>query len=297
MARSFVMQLASLVTLFVSIPAFITLVFSIINLQFPDAAEAYWQMESAESSIRYSIAVLVIFFPAYLYLTRKVNEARRGEGELYHTLTKWVIYLGLLIAGIVILTDLAVVVYTFLNGELTTRFILKALALLAVMSGVVYYYAMDAKDYWQKRERDSISIGIGALVVVLLAVVYGYSMIDAPSVTREVRLDQQQVSDLQDMQWRIESYHQTNSSFPADLEMVYEDFPVPVAPEGRADYEYKITGSDTFKLCATFSEATPSSERSMAKPYGGSEGIYLENQNWEHGTGEKCFERRIIPLQ
>lgn len=291
------MQLASLVTLFVSIPAFVTLMFSIINLQFPDAAEAYWEMASAESSVRYSIAVLVIFFPAYLYLTRKVNEARRGEGELYHTLTKWVIYIGLLIAGIVILSDLAVVVYTFLNGEITMRFILKALALLAVMSGVVYYYAMDAKDYWQKREKESITIGVSILVVVLGIVVYGYSMIDAPSVARAVRLDQQQITDLQDMQWRIESYHQTTSSFPADMEMLYEDFPVPVAPDGRADYKYKITGSDTYQLCATFSEATPASERNATKPIGGSEGVYLQNQNWEHGTGEKCFERRIIPLQ
>lgn len=291
------MQLASLVTLFVSIPAFVTLLFSIINLQFPDAADSYWQIDSAQSSIRYAIAVLVIFFPAYLYLTRKVNEARRGEGELYHTLTKWVIYIGLLIAGIVILSDLAVVVYTFLNGEITARFILKALALLVVMSGVVYYYAMDAKDHWQKREKESVTIGLSVLVIVLAFVAYGYSLIDAPSVAREVRLDQQQITDLQDMQWRIESYHQETNSFPGDIEMLYEDFPAPVAPEGRAAYEYEITGSDTYELCATFARATPASERSMVKPIGGSEGVYLENQNWEHGSGKKCFERRIIPLQ
>ncbi len=116
MAKSFVLQLAALATLFVSLPAFITLLFSIINLQFPDAIDAYWQIESAESTVRYTIAILVIFFPAYLVLTRLVNTARRSEGELYYTLTKWLIYLALLVAGLIILGDLAVVVYTFLNG-------------------------------------------------------------------------------------------------------------------------------------------------------------------------------------
>ena len=297
MAKSFVMQLAALATLFVSLPAFITLLFSIINLQFPDAADNYWQVESAESSIRYSIAVLVIFFPAYLVLTRRVNQARRTEGELYHTLTKWVIYLALLVAGMIMLGDLAVVVYTFLNGEITTRFILKALVLLAVIGAASYYYALDARNFWQKQERESIMIGGATLAVVLLFVVFGYMKIDAPSVAREVRIDQEQVSDLMDIQWRVEAHYQETNSFPANIEMLYQDFPAPVAPEGRAGYELNITGSDTYELCATFAHATPATERSIAKPFGASEEVYLQNQNWEHGSGEECFERKIIPLQ
>ncbi len=297
MAKSFVLQLAALATLFVSLPAFITLLFSIINLQFPDAIDAYWQIESAESTVRYTIAILVIFFPAYLVLTRLVNTARRSEGELYYTLTKWLIYLALLVAGLIILGDLAVVVYTFLNGEITIRFILKALALLVVIGAASYYYALDAKDFWQKRERESIIIGVSTLVAVLAFVAYGYTLIDSPSVAREVRLDQQQVTDLQDIQWRIEAYYQETASFPGDYEMLYTDFPVPVAPEGREAYEYKITGSDTYSLCATFVEATPESERSIAKPVAVNGDVYLQNQNWEHPTGRKCFERKIIPLK
>jgi hypothetical protein len=297
MAKSFVLQLAALATLFVSLPAFITLVFSIINLQFPDVAEQYWQIESAESSIRYSIAVLVIFFPAFLVLTRKVNESRRNEGQLYHTLTRWLIYLALLVAGMIMLGDLAVVVYTFLNGEITLRFILKAVALLLVIGGASYYYLLDARDHWQRKERESIQIGIGTLVVVLGFVIYGFTLIDAPSVAREARIDQEQVNDLQDIQWRIEAYHQENDSFPANIGMLYQDFPEPVAPEGRESYEFDITGPDTYELCAVFAHATPASERSLAKPMVTGNDVYLQNQNWEHAAGRKCFERKIIPLQ
>jgi len=79
--------------------------------------------------------------------------------------------------------------------------------------------------------------------------------------------------------------------------MLYVDFPVPMAPEGREEYEYKITGADTYSLCATFAEATPTSERSVTKPISANGDAYLQNQNWEHGVGRKCFERKIIPIK
>lgn len=294
MAKNFVLQLGSLAALFVSLPAFVALLFGIINLQFPDAADQYWQVENFENSVRYSIAVVVIFFPLYLILTRIVNEARRDEGKLYHTLTKWLIYLALLVAGIVMATDLAVVVYTFLNGEITMRFILKALALLLIVGAAFYYYVLDAKEYWSKRERTSLMIGGAALAVVAAAVVVGYLKIDAPSVVREIRLDEEQLNDLREMQWRIEEFHQVNGAFPGSLEEVFAGLPVPVAPEGRAAYDFNVTGADTYELCATFAAATPESERNMAKPVVADSTFYYQNQNWEHGAGRKCFERRII---
>jgi len=294
MAKSFVMQLAALVTLFVSLPAFISLIFGIINLQFPDAVDNYWEVESAEAAIRYSIAVLVIFFPAYLLLTRKVNQSRRQEGELYHKLTKWIIYLALLVAGMIMLGDLAVVVYTFLNGEITVRFILKSLALLAVIGAASYYYVLDAQNYWQDREKQSLQIGFVAMFVVAVFVVIGFLNIDAPSVAREVRIDQEQIYDLQDIQWRVEAFYQESSSFPASIEMLYEDVPAPQPAEGREAYELRPTGPDSYVLCATFAYATPAAERNIAKPIGMGEDVYLQNQNWEHGAGRKCYERKIV---
>lgn len=296
MAKSFIMQLASLVTLFVSLPAAVTLIFGIINLQFPDAADMYGEVASAQDTIRYSIAVLAIFFPAYLVLTRLVNKARRGEGELYHKLTKWVIYIALLVGGVVMLTDLAVVVYTFLGGEMTTRFILKALALLVVIGAAFYYYALDAKDHWQKRERLSISIGGGAFLVVLVLIGIGIAKIDTPAKARAINLDKQQITDLEEIQWRVEAYYQQNQSFPANFETLYTDFPAPTAPEEREAYSYRVTGAKSYELCATFAEATPEEERNQPKTYSPGEEAYYQNQNWEHLAGRKCFERTIVSV-
>lgn len=293
MAKNFVLQLGSLVALFVSIPAFIALLFGIINIQFPDAADSYWQVESAGNAIRYSIAVLVIFFPAYLTLTRMVNNSRRGEGQKYHIVTKWLIYLALLVGGLVMLIDLAVVVFTFLNGEITTRFILKAVALLAVIAAAFYYYLLDARDHWQKKEKISVLIGLVTLAIVLVSVVVGYLRIEAPSVVREIKIDNEQLNDLRDMQWRVEEFYQVNGLLPDGLEDIFQDLPTPTAPENRESYGYRKTGSDTYELCATFSQPTPESERGSYK-YAVDSSMLYQNQNWDHIAGRKCFERKAV---
>ena len=100
-AKHFVLQLGSLITLYLSIAFLLVLLFNIINLAYPDAADAYWQIESYSDAVRIGIAMLIVFFPAYLILTRQVNQIRRRESSdgSYLGFTKWLVYLSLLVAG------------------------------------------------------------------------------------------------------------------------------------------------------------------------------------------------------
>lgn len=296
LARNFILQLASLVTLFVSIPAFITLVFGLINIVFPDAAESYWRVESAREGIRISIAVLVIFFPAYLLTTRIVNKSRRSGGALYHTLTKWLIYLALLVAGLIMLIDLAVVVMTFLNGEITVRFILKAVTVLAVIGAAFYYYLQDAKNFWQDKEKQSIQIGLVALVVVCAFVVIAFTKIETPQEVRDSRIDQEQISDLQVIQNNIEFYYHENQQLPTTLSDVHLQTELTQAPVGRAEYTYKVTDETTYELCAEFVTSSDNSERPVIAPLDKRTSVEVLNYDWRHTTGEVCFARKILEV-
>lgn len=296
-AKNFALQLGALAALYVSITSLMVLLFGIINIHFPDSASAYYEYDSAQSGIRFSIAILLVFFPTYLVLARVVNKARRSAGGTYLTLTRWMIYLSLLVGGFVLLGDLVSVLYTFLNGEITTRFILKAATLLVVVGAAFYYYLQDAKGYWNSHEKLSIQIGVVTSVLVLGVVSYGYYSIDAPSVVRDISLDRKQVSDLQEIQWRIEEYYASNNQLPGSIEEVYvRGVEVPKAPEGRGDYGYNITGESTYELCATFIAATPDTEKSMARPIY-DDPIYYLNQNWDHSDGDYCFERTAVSLK
>lgn len=288
-SKNFVLQLGALVSLYATLGALVAVTFGIINLIFPDAAEYYWQYESAQGSVRFGIAMLIVFFPTYLILTRIVNQIRRKEHGVYLTLTRWLIFLSLFVGGAILLGDLVAVIWSFLNGEITVRFLLKAAALLIIIGAALKYYILDARGYWHKHEGQSKLYAAVAASAVIAILFTGFSHIDTPAEVREYRLDEQQVTDLMNMQYRIEEHYRVNGSLPQSLMAVYADNGVPTPPEEREAYEYTVTGAGNYELCATFVRSTLQDDRSMARPE-----FYGSNYSWEHGEGRTCFERVVI---
>ena len=291
-AKNFALQLGSLISLYVSVSALTVLLFGIITLLYPDPAQNSWEYQSASSSIRASIAFLFIFFPTYIILTRLVNVIRRTEHGTYLTLTKWLIYLSLLIGGGVLLGDLVFVLMSFLNGELTIRFILKALSLFGVVSSAFVYYVLDARGYWQTEESKSKLYAVLMSVIVLLVMVIGLTKIETPTQVRETNIDQEQVYDLQNIQSYIESYYQVQGTLPKSIEQLYEGLEAPTASETRAPYTFEILSDRSYKLCAEFKFPSTQSEKMQYTNVAFPEDIEFKNSyNWDHGAGNWCFER------
>lgn len=288
MPRNFALQLGALICLYVSIGSIIALLFGLINLSFPDAAY-YWEAQSATDSIRFSLAMLVVFFPAYIVLTRIVNKLRRADVEgAYLSVTKWLVYLSLLIAGGVLLGDLVSVIYTFLNGEITVRFILKVLVILLWLGLAFYYYLKDVQGYWVTHEKESKLFGLATIIAVAVIVVLGFLNIETPEAVREMRIDDAQVSDLQSIHYQIQEYYFVQGALPANLEEAYGDLPIPAAPEDRAPYTYEIETDTTYTLCANFVHSSPEDAYNrIAVP------ITEKNYNWQHKEGNWCFERVV----
>jgi Domain of unknown function (DUF5671) len=291
-AKNFTLQLGSLISLYLSLAFLLVLLFGIINVSFPDAAEGYWAIESATSSIRLGIAMVVVFFPTYIFLTRLVNQNRRQVNSgVYLGLTKWLIYLSLLIGGIVLLGDLVAVVMAFLEGELTERFLLKALAVIVIVGAAFYYYLEDAKGYWLKEEKKSLWFAVVMGLLVVIATVYGLTKIETPNAVRELKLDTQQISDLQEIQYRIENHYMLEAALPGTLLDLNVSSPLPEAPEERDPYTYVITESG-FNLCANF--AKESQEDMFITTLALDNNAVIKNRDdWRHGAGKYCFERIV----
>jgi hypothetical protein len=294
-AKQFVLQLGSLASLYLSLSFLLVLIFGIINLAFPDAAEGVWAVESAAGQVRLGIAMTIVFLPTYIILTRLVNKSRRLNPEgSYLVLTKWLIYLSLLIGGAALLIDLVVVINTFLEGEITQRFVLKAASVLLVVGAAFYYYLLDARGHWLKNEKQSIGFGVAGAVIAVVFVILGFTSIEAPTTVREEKLDAVQISDLQNIQWQVQEYLTINGVLPATL----ADLPngmLPTAPEDRAAYRYEITEKG-FHLCATFTAASDASEMFFASPIMTTDNMtpmIINPDNWEHKEGEWCFERVV----
>lgn len=293
-AKNFALQLGSLIALYASLSALLVVAFDVINILYPDVAAGYWEYDSAQSGIRFGIATLIVFFPTYLLLTRLVNQIRRKETGAYLALTKWVVYLSLLIGTLVLLGDFVIVILSYLNGEITVRFTLKAIAVAVVISSAIYYYFMDAKGHWSLHERASKAFGLCATIVVALVLALGFTHSDSPAKVREMKIDTQQTTDLSDMQYRIEDHYRLNNVLPKDVQTVYIGAPAPHSVAGRVSYEYKTVDATTFELCATFAYPSQNTALNVLQPATVSGEMKNPYNNWDHGVGKTCFERKVV---
>lgn len=294
-AKHFALQLGSLISLYVSLSFLLVLLFGLINIVVPDATDSYWQIDNASTQVRLGIAILLVFFPTYLILTRTINKARRSGNNAYLSLTKWLIYISLLIAGIALLVDLVTVILAFLEGEVTTRFILKTLAVLVVIGAAFSYYVLDARNYWLENERKSMLFGTVSAAIVLACIVGGFMAIEGPSTARDRALDERQVSDLQEIEWQIENYLVTNETLPTSLESLYSGQEMPTAPEDRPDYSYNLT-EDGFELCATFATDSHESDRpsrAVMRPNDSDLPMIVNPGDFNYRAGETCFDRTV----
>lgn len=140
------LHLFSMVTLYGSAISLITLLFQYVNLAVPDALEQQYYYSGAYQTIRFAVASLIVLFPAYVWVTWFLNKMYEKEPDKRNLrIRKWLIYLTLFIAGLVILGDFVSLIYSFLGGEVTMRFVLKIGAVLLVAGAIFWYYFWDLK--------------------------------------------------------------------------------------------------------------------------------------------------------
>ena len=114
------------------------LAFDIIEAFVPDLADpdpVGFDAEWRRSSMRWSIAALVVFTPLLLWLSARIGrETARNPGHRRSGVRQWLAYVALLAVAVCLLGDLLVTVYTLLSGDLTVRFVLKAVTVAVVAS-------------------------------------------------------------------------------------------------------------------------------------------------------------------
>jgi len=301
--RDVFLHLLAIVTLYWSSVTFVTLLWQYINYFFPDALNRYYNSFAFTGPIRFAISSLIIVFPVFILVSWYLNKVYRKEAAVRESkIRKWLLYLTLFIASLVIIGDLVAVINIFLNGEMTVRFILKALSVLLVAGVVLGYYLDDVRRETPTKLAKNFAWGTGA--VVLVAVVGAFFVVGSPQSARLVQFDQQKIMDLENIQGQIVNYWQRKEVLPNslnDLNDPISSFKVPVDPQTNQPYQYNIKYSTDssalqFELCANFNMSSQNNAQSILNkpmPVAGIPDSY--NQNWDHPAGDYCFERTIDP--
>src|SRR3990167_9187917 len=108
------LHILAIAALWASAISFIGLIFQYIDRFVPDALyrDGY---RSIGDSIRWSIAVLTVIFPVFLYVSRTLDLGYAEDPEKRNLKTrKWLLYFTLFATGLVIIGDLVTLIYNFL---------------------------------------------------------------------------------------------------------------------------------------------------------------------------------------
>lgn len=146
--RDFFLHVLAIVTLYIVAGSFLALLFQYINVYFPDKLDpnGYIAVSAAYSTIRWSIASLIIVYPLYLWVSWFLEKGyQRFPEKRQARIRKWLVYFTLFAAAIAIMVDLITLIFQFLGGDLTTRFALKVFSVLLVAGIVFGYYLWDVR--------------------------------------------------------------------------------------------------------------------------------------------------------
>jgi len=300
-AKDFFLHLGAIAALYTVTISFLNLIFKVINAAFPEVNQSIYAW-GAGSEISMPVATLIIVFPIFIvlsYLVYKIYAIEPAKKEL--AIRKWLTYVTLFVAGLLLAGDLVTVLSKFLDGQdLTAAFLLKALAVLLVAGAIFAHYLQDIRD---KVSPKCLKIRpIVVSIIILATIIWGFAVMGSPQSQRLFRYDNQKVSDLQNIQWQVISYWQMNGTIPANLGELAktQQYIVPTDTQLKKDYEYKGTGNMTFELCADFNKENMTNQNKygyevapMGVGYGKIDAI--QNSNWNHKAGRQCFERIIDP--
>ncbi len=279
-AKDFFLHLGMMVSLYAVTIAFINLVFSVIGRAFPDMITNgyYW---SQGSEISMPVATLIIVFPIFLILSRFVYKSYIESPDKKNlSIRKWLTYITLFIAGVILAGDLVTVLYKFLDGQdLTTAFLLKALTVLLVSGFVFGYYLQDIRERVSSNQRKFWAMGVA--LIILISIILGFAVIGSPRTQRQLRMDQETVYSLDNANWQVINYWQVNGMIPDSI------------PSLTPEIDYKKTGNMTYELCATFNHSNQYRGGNMGWVVGPKMPGVVD---WSHNVGYHCFEMQIDPV-
>ncbi len=138
-ARDAFLYLVMFGMLYVCAYNFGNLIIQFINLGFPDPVLD--QNQRIGYRIRWSTSSVLITFPIFLFIASRIGKSlEQDPTQRTSGVRKWLTYLTLALAACIVVGDMIFLLNSLLSGELTTRFVLKALTVGLIAGAVFGYY-------------------------------------------------------------------------------------------------------------------------------------------------------------
>jgi len=270
------------------------IIFQIINKVFPDPIGTYEGVYSS-GVLRFAISALIIAAPIFFLTMRYIyNSLYKGTLEKNSRERVWLTYVILFISSVIMIGWLIATLNSFLNGEITSKFILKAIASLAIAGSIFtfYFYDIRREEIQEKEDKVILGYAYGSMAIVIIALIAGFYFNDSPAKVRAMNHDRLVIQNFDQIDNAVNSYFNKNKSVPVNLEELVKadgrDYFVSSdtikEPETKKFYDYKKLAADSYEICADFKA---SNKEALNADYD-----KFLNDRWQHEAGYQCFTKK-----
>lgn len=285
----------SLVTLVFTSLAVGMVIFQIINKKIIDLLSNA-PGDFNQDILKFAISAIIIAAPIYFVMTWLINKnLLSGKLERGSGVRKWLTYFILLISAVVMISWLIGTINSFLNGELTLKFILKSLTSILISALIFSFYLYDIKREEVSKNNNIIRVYFyGSIAIAAIALIAAFFFIDSPLVVRDQKFDQAVINKFSQIDYAINAYYGENKKLPADLNALanggstYYILAADIAdPATGKAFDYNLKADNTYELCATF--------KTVNKDQANDKSVYVDTR-WLHDSGYQCLKQRVVLL-
>jgi hypothetical protein len=124
------------------------------------------------------------------------------------------------------------------------------------------------------------ALAITGAAIVMATMAAGFAVLGSPAEERGRRLDGRRVADLRSIAAGVNLFFTRRGRLPASLDELGELGPGPsrADPATGEPYEYRVLGTRSYEVCATFAHG---GARSRAEDF------------WAHRAGRQCFAPEV----
>ncbi|WP_135502598.1 DUF5671 domain-containing protein [Roseovarius aestuariivivens] len=170
----------------------LALLFGQANLWIPERGDVL--LRGQMSGLRWPMAAVIVFVPVFWALDRADRRATRADASRRHGLMRrWLSAIAMLLAAITLLGDALYLIYSWLDGQITPRFLVKS-AIVAIMAVLVLAYFREDRDLPLRWLSFPAGWALAALAVAALGL--SFWTVGGPAQGQMEQRDRWRVADL-----------------------------------------------------------------------------------------------------
>ncbi|MFA5248071.1 MAG: DUF5671 domain-containing protein [Patescibacteria group bacterium] len=287
--------LTHLVSLIFMAISFGTIIFQAINRKISDPINLYSAFYQ-EGAMKFGIAALFVFAPVYYIVSHFILKAvRQGEIKRDSGIRRWLTYLILFVSFLVFAGYLVAFIISFLNGELTLKFILKVITVMIIAAAVFSFYFYDIMRKKTEGEKSRVIkiYFLSTAIAVAIVFVGSFFVIDNPTQMRAKKLDNEVTTKFYTIDNCVDQYYREKKTMPLNMDEIkancdYFLDDVAIDKESGKAFEYRLKQDKTYELCAQFRVSNKDDKNNNQPAY-----TSPENKSMLHDSGWQCLERKI----